>query len=118
MNQPTISMEGISLQVKDLETSMAFYAKLPGISMEFHRPGSFVRYRLGDGFIHLLQMNTAHKFHMELNTPDVQEAYDALKQAGLSPSTPKQHPWGKKDFKLMDPDGNCLEIGLYTGETP
>ena len=32
-----------------------------------------------------------------------------LRDSGARP--PKHHPWGKTDFRLVDPDGYSLEFG-------
>jgi hypothetical protein len=42
--------------------------------------------------------------------------YADLRAAGLDPaSPPKRHPWGKTDFRLIDPDGYSLEFGGLDG---
>ena len=50
-----LSLEGLTLHVADLERSLAFYTRLPGVAVEFHKPGLFAMLRIGKGRIGLLQ---------------------------------------------------------------
>jgi catechol 2,3-dioxygenase-like lactoylglutathione lyase family enzyme len=104
------SVEGVSLHVTDLERSIAFYARIPGAILEGQRPGVFARFRIGTGCVHLVGI-PGHRFHIELNTENLQSAHDALRNAGLEPGPLQTHPWGKTDFRLIDPDGYALEFG-------
>jgi catechol 2,3-dioxygenase-like lactoylglutathione lyase family enzyme len=104
------SVEGVSLHVTDLERSIVFYTRIPGAILERQRPGVFARFRIGTGCIHLVQVAN-HRFHIELNTDNLQSAHEALRGAGFEPTTPQTHPWGKTDFRLIDPDGYALEFG-------
>jgi catechol 2,3-dioxygenase-like lactoylglutathione lyase family enzyme len=111
----SISLEGVSLHVKDLAKSREFYERIPGVTLLAERPGIFVRYQVGASCLHLVQITTGTAFHMEMDTEDIAAAHAALTAAGLAPSAPQRHPWGKTDFKVVDPDGNVLEIGLFEG---
>jgi len=44
-----LSLEGVSLQVADVERSVGFYAKFPGAQLIMHRPGQFAKFKTGDG---------------------------------------------------------------------
>ena len=106
-----VSLEGLSLHVADVEQSIAFYTRIPGAEVLQHRPGQFVRIRIGSGYLHLVQLPGQKRFHMEFDAENVQSMYEQLREAGLSVTTPKTHPWGKTDFRLVDPDGYSLEFG-------
>ncbi|MBA2284100.1 MAG: VOC family protein [Ktedonobacteraceae bacterium] len=106
-----VSLEGLSLHVSDLEQSIAFYTRIPGAELLQHRAGQFARVRIGTGYLHLVQLPGQKRFHMEFDAQNVQEMYEQLCAAGLPASTPKKHPWGKTDFRLIDPDGYALEFG-------
>ncbi|MFN8372850.1 MAG: VOC family protein [Anaerolineae bacterium] len=109
------SLEGVSLLVSDLEQSIAFYSSIPGAQLEGKREGQFARIRIGDGVVHLLQLPGQTRFHIEFNTENLTETWQHLQTAGLQPARPTKHPWGKSDFRLVDPDGNVLEFGMFEG---
>lgn len=105
-----LSLEGLTLHVADLERSLAFYTRLPGVAVAFHKPGLFAMLRIGQGRLGLLQC-AAGKFHIELETDDLDGFYEAVKQAGIEPKGPPvRHPWGERDFSVVDPDGFVLEF--------
>jgi uncharacterized glyoxalase superfamily protein PhnB len=84
--------------------------KLPGATVEVHQPGLIAIVRIGQGRIGLLQRN-AGRFHVELETDDLDGVYDALRQAGIEPTSPPvRRPWGDRDFEVIDPDGFVLEF--------
>lgn len=87
-----LSLEGLTLHVADLERSLAFYTRLPGVSVEFHQPCLFAMLRIGKGRLGLLQ-RTAGRFHVELETDDLGGLYEAVRQAGIEPKGPPvRHP--------------------------
>ena len=89
-----VSLEGLTLHVADLERSLAFYTRLPGVSVEFHKPGLIAILQIGKGRLGLLQ-RTAGRFHVELETDDLDGFYEAVRQAGIEPKGPPvRHPWG------------------------
>jgi catechol 2,3-dioxygenase-like lactoylglutathione lyase family enzyme len=106
----SLSLEGLTLNVADLERSLAFYTRLPGVAVEFHKPGLFAMLRIGKGRLGLLQ-RAAGRFHIELETDDLDGFYEAVRQAGIEPKGPPvRHPWGERDFQVVDPDGFVLEF--------
>jgi catechol 2,3-dioxygenase-like lactoylglutathione lyase family enzyme len=105
-----LSLEGLTLNVADLERSLAFYTRLPGVAVEFHKPGLFAMLRIGKGRLGLLQ-RAAGRFHIELETDDLDGYYEAVRLAGIEPKGPPvRHPWGERDFQVIDPDGFVLEF--------
>ena len=111
---PNLSLEGLTLNVADLERSLAFYTRLPGVAVEFHKPGIFAMLRIGKGRLGLLQ-RAAGRFHIELETDDLDGFYEAVRQAGIEPKGPPiRHPWGERDFQVIDPDGFVLEFESTT----
>jgi len=112
----SVSLEGLSLHVTDVEKSIEFYSRIPGAKLLLHRPGQFARFSIGNGSLHLVQLPGQKRFHIEFDTDDINGMYEQLSQAGLTPvSPPKKHPWGKTDFSLIDPDGYRLEFGGMEG---
>ncbi len=112
-----VSLEGLSLQVTNLDQSIAFYTRIPGAVLEEHRPGQFARVRIGEGVVHLVNVGGKQGFHIEFNTESINETHSQLHATGLEPSRPQRHPWGKTDFRLTDPDGNVLEFGAFEGQS-
>ena len=105
-----LSLAGLTLHVADLEKSLAFYTRLPGVVLEFHKPGLFAMLQIGKGRLGLLQ-RAAGRFHVELETNDLDGFYAAVRQAGIEPKGPPvRHPWGERDFQVVDPDGFVLEF--------
>lgn len=104
------SLEGLTFHVRDLERSREFYARIPGAVLEAHRPGEFALFRIGKAHLGLLQSRTSG-LHLEVDTPDVDEFYKRLVEAGLEPvSAPRDRPWGERTFNVRDPDGNMIEF--------
>ena len=107
---PSVSLQGLTLHVADLERSLAFYTKLPGAKIEVHQPGVIAILRFGQGRIGLL-LRKSGQFHVELETDDLDGLYDSLRQAGIEPKGPPvSRPWGDRDFEVIDPDGFVLEF--------
>jgi catechol 2,3-dioxygenase-like lactoylglutathione lyase family enzyme len=112
---PSVSLQGLTLHVADLERSLAFYTKLPGATVEVHRPDVIAILRIGQGRIGLLQRK-AGRFHVELETDDLDGLYESLKASGIEPKGPPvSHPWGDRDFEVIDPDGFVLEFEASHG---
>ncbi len=56
-------LDGITLQVADVERSLKFYQGIPGAILEHHRPGEFALLRLGQARLGLLGFG-APSFHL------------------------------------------------------
>ena len=106
-----VQLEGLTLHVKDLEKSVEFYSRIPGAKKKMHFPGKFAMFQMGEGRLGLLQAEK-QGFHVELGTgKKLDEMYEAVLAAGFKPeSPPTDRPWGRRDFILLDPDGNMLEF--------
>lgn len=104
------SLDTVSLHVADVEKSIEFYSRLPGAEVVLHRPGQFAEIRLGAGRLHVVQLPGPIRFHLEMETDDLEAMHEYLRAQGLQPTTPTRHPWGKVDFKVKDPDGNLVEF--------
>ena len=105
-------LEGLTLHVGDLAKSLDFYTTLPGANVVFGVPGRVAILKFGVARLNLLQLNSGG-FHIEFTAADIDAAYEHLKAAGLAPqSPPVKRPWGETDFRLLDPDGNIVEVAL------
>jgi len=105
-----VSFEGLTLHVKDVERTRDFYARIPGVELEDHRPGEFTLFRIGDGWLGLLRARE-RGFHIEFAVADLDEAYAGLRKRGIEPNgQPRQRSWGERTFVVVDPDGNQIEF--------
>ncbi len=114
-------LDGITLEVADVERSRDFYQHIPGVVVEIHRPPEFILLRMGDVHIGLLKIGSpgllwggTRGFHLEALTrdTDLDELHRALGEAGIKPlGPPKERHWGERAFDIMDPDGNHIEFG-------
>ena len=92
----------------DVEHSLAFYTKIPGVQVLVHRPGTFALLSIGIGRLGLLKYGPTH---IEFDTPDPDTLYQRLKEAGVPVEEPPTlKGWGEYDFTIHDPDGHCLEF--------
>lgn len=108
--QIRVWLDGLTLQVHDVERSRAFYARIPGAELEHHRPGEFALLRIGHARLGLLGFG-APGFHLEISADDVDELHRVLTAAGMTPAgPPEDRPWGERTFNVMDPDGNDIEF--------
>ena len=110
--QHQLSLEGLTMRVKDVERSLEFYMKLPGAEIITHHKGVFALIRIGAGRLGLQQMPSAPLFHLEFETPgDLETLAQQFRAAGMEyVKKPAQKSWGEIDFTVRDPDGNLLEF--------
>jgi catechol 2,3-dioxygenase-like lactoylglutathione lyase family enzyme len=108
-------LDGVTLQVADVDESKAYYLQFPGVDVEYERPGEFALLRMGAARLGLLALGPAG-FHLELATDDVDGLHDDLVERGVEVlGPPEDRPWGERTFNMIDPDGNLLELGEDAG---
>ena len=116
------SVAGIVCYVKDIEKTAEFYTSL-GFTKEKHEL-DHVSIRLNWFWIdfHPQDKEDKPEFQKEatlankgagmflyINVEDVDEFYEGVIAKGLKPSsTPRDWPWGNREFVLRDPDGYKL----------
>ena len=106
-----ITLAGVTLHVADVDHSLAFYQRLPGAQVMFHMPGRFALLRFGTGRLGLLSYRK-RAFHLELECTDLDVTYTKFEELGIpTVGPPTTRPWGERDFLVLDPDGNLLELG-------
>ena len=114
---------GIILLVDGIETSVAFYKKL-GFSITKEVPNTATTVRLGGFWVELLHKSkvVSEEYKEDANNPkkgagsylqiqvkDTNVFYDAIVNNGITPSgKPKDFPWGRREFIVVDPDGYKL----------
>ncbi len=110
-DEHTVSLNGTTLHVLDVENSLDFYKRIPGAELIIHRPNQFALLKFGQGRLGLLKWKTP-TFHIEMDSNDMDAMHAQLVENGITPEGPPQdHPWGQRDFLVLDPDGNMIEFG-------
>jgi catechol 2,3-dioxygenase-like lactoylglutathione lyase family enzyme len=119
-----IRMEGLTLTVKDVKRSVAFYGKTLGLTVEFDHGPDFALIRVADGgtigllsarFAGARGMGTATRaqrsgVHVELSTDDLDALYRHLKARGVRFHEPPHEDEWERAMSAYDPDGYTVEI--------
>ena len=114
---------GIILLVKDIERSAKFYADL-GFTIVKKVPDVAITVGLQNFWVELLSIdkvvteeyklrsNPSSKgvgSYLQINVTDVDKFYDQITQKEIRAlSSPKDYPWGYREFTIQDPDGYIL----------
>jgi catechol 2,3-dioxygenase-like lactoylglutathione lyase family enzyme len=120
----TIRMEGLTLAVKDVKRSAAFYGKKLGLKIEIDSAPHFALVRIGPGAsIGLLAARHAvpkgikpaskaqhAAIHVELSTDDLDGLYKRLKARGVAFSEPPHDEAWERSAQARDPDGYTIEF--------
>jgi uncharacterized glyoxalase superfamily protein PhnB len=115
---------GVSLTVKDVQTSLAWYRDVVGFTVdrEHEREGKLVAISLKGGDVRILIGQDDGKkgfdrvkgegFSLQFTTAQsIDELAKRIKDAGgVLDSEPMDMPWGVRVFRLHDPDGFKLVI--------
>jgi catechol 2,3-dioxygenase-like lactoylglutathione lyase family enzyme len=108
-----LTLAGLTLHVADVERSLAFYEQFPGVQLIFHMPNRFALLRFGTGRLGLLN-DTKRPFHVELESADLDATYQKFQELGIpTEGPPTARSWGDRDFLVLDPDGNLVELGQH-----
>ena len=112
------AINSILFYVRDLDASAEFYTKL-GMSVSRHE--DHVLAEVGDFSVQLFDESKV-QFKQDSDKPekgtgvfvyiecdDIDGQFRHMKDEGLNPSSePTDHPWGKREFAIKDPDGYRL----------
>lgn len=118
-----LRFEGLTLTVKSVERSIAFYSGKLGLDVEWNALPAFAMLRVGAGTIGLLSLAEARKegvaeasaaqkqaIHVEFSTADLDGLYEELKAKGVDfPAPPHDEPW-ERSMTAFDPDGHSVEF--------
>ena len=109
-----LGVHHVSLNVDDLEASLAFYVDQLGLEVlprpDFGFPGAWLR--SGGQEVHLMQVedHVAPKGqHFAFRVTDLDGTLEALQAQGIEVSKAFELPNGRQAF-LQDPAGNMLEL--------
>ncbi len=117
----------LELFTKDVAKTAAFYRDVLGFELEASEYPTYQPVKRGNvllGIGLLDKLSEAHHFdpgqseiqfgygvEIVLEVPDVTEAFEKAVNAGASISeTPKDQPWGLRDFRMVDPNGYYIRV--------
>ena len=114
------SISAITLAVKDMANSVAFYHDGAGIPILYGGPGaSFTSLSVGDGYLNLILEREADVRwwgRCILYVDDVDEHHRRMIAAGYSPDTePADAPWRERYYHITDPDGHEISFARPIG---
>jgi catechol 2,3-dioxygenase-like lactoylglutathione lyase family enzyme len=119
-------LEGMTLTVKSVKRSIAFYQGKLGLSLEWNAAPAFAMLRSGGkggSTIGLLSTAVARKegvadssprqkraIHVEFSTDNLDRLYAQLKRRGVKfHQPPHDEPW-ERSMTAFDPDGHAVEF--------
>ena len=105
-----ISFGGVTLHVADVERSLEWYQRIPGVEVVVHRPGQFAMLKIGGQRLGLLKHEHG-QFHLEIDTDNLDGMYEQLREVGIAKAPPSNKPWGERDMLVIDPDDYMVEFG-------
>ncbi len=106
-------ISAVTLAVRDMAESVAFYAKL-GLEVRYGGPDApFTTMRAGQSFINLRQApsGAGHPWNrVILRVRGVDALHRDLVAKGLAPAGPKDAEWGERYFEILDPNGVVISF--------
>jgi lactoylglutathione lyase len=110
----------------DMGAALGFYRDLLGgtVAYEFPGPDGQTAYaglelgsaHLGIGWDPSVQRGENPRFHLWVYTDDCDAAVEQLRAAGVTVvEEPADQPWGERVARVLDPDGNLVNIGQAAG---
>ena len=77
----------------------------------FHMLGRFALLRFGSAHLAILD-DSKRPFHLEFECADLDGMFQSFQNLGIkTEGPPTARPWGDRDFVVLDPDGNLVEVG-------
>ncbi len=114
MPSPTFVTTRPNIFVRDIETSLRFYKDVLSFEVLAHGPGFALlsRDRAGLGLVesHTFVAQSAAVCYLDVE--HVAILFEAVEGAGAKiDQVLTSHPWGMRDFVVVDPDGNKIALG-------
>ncbi len=121
-----IRIEGLTLTVSDVKTSVDYYCNNFGFTLEWDATPQFAMLRMGGvggGTVGLLSWTEAEKegatkmtplqaraIHVELSSDHLDELYEALIAKGVKIDVPPHTEAWERAMTIFDPDGYSVEV--------
>ncbi len=116
------SISAVTLAVRDMARSVAFYRDGIGLSLLYGGEGAdFTSFRVGGGYLNLTLTNGEVNWwgRAIFYVDNVDQMYVRVVAAGLAPDmAPADAPWGERYFHITDPDGHELSFARPLGSSP
>lgn len=108
-----------SIIVSNLNQSLEFYKEVLGFEAvtTMGEPPTFAIIQKDEVSVTLLEHGNVYDVgdcgvNMYIDVTHVEELYRSCSDSGISISHPLTvHPWGMKDFVVVDPDGHQIALG-------
>ena len=109
------SISAITLAVRDMARSVAFYEGGAGIPILYGGPNAaFTSLQVGDGYLNLILCPDAKVRwwgRCILYVDDVDAHHRRMMAAGYTPdTTPADAPWRERYYHIADPDGHEISF--------
>ena len=109
------SISAVTLAVKDMARSVAFYSGPVGLDLLYGgSSASFTSFRVGESYLNLILVpegGWSWWGRLIFYVDDVDAHYQRLVDAGLHPTTlPQDASWRERYFHIDDPDGHELSF--------
>ena len=107
---------------RDIEAALGFYRDQLGATVEFEFPGpdgqaAYVGLGLGDDHLGIgrdpdAPTEPSARFSLWVYADDCDAAVGRLRAAGTTiVEEPADQPWGERVARVLDPDGNLVNVG-------
>ena len=116
------SISAITLAVRDMARSVAFYRDQVGLTLLYGgEAAGFTSFQVGESYLNLTleSAEIAWWGRVIFYVDDVDTFYRKLVGLGLSADTaPADAPWGERYFHITDPDGHELSLARRLDSPP
>lgn len=116
------SISAITLWVKAMDRSVAFYSALGFQRIYGGEREPFTSFRIGTNYLNLAAVEASGKIpswgRVIFYVSDVDAFHELVLKAGFTPDfAPRDARWGERYFHLSDPDGHALSFAAPLSRT-
>ena len=106
-------ISAVTFAVRDMVCSIEFYEKLGFELVYGGGDAGFSSLRAGEAFVNLATRSEYQQRwwgRVIFRVDSVDAHYQALREQGLEPQSPRDASWGERFFHVTDPDGHELSF--------
>ena len=106
-------ISAVTVAVRDMARAIEFYKKLGFELFDGGSVSGFSSLQAGDAIVNLAASSCYEGpwwGRVIFRVQDVDAHHRALRDAGLTPESPTDAPWGERFFHISDPDGHELSF--------